>query len=115
MGKGKAAVDVLGARLGRSAGSALQQILVFLVGGASGSILNCAPYIGAWYVTAIAMWSNAVSILGRLFENSVDNEPKVDNTRRLEQIGEAITIIKSIEDAKREKKARNAKKDTPRK
>jgi len=101
--KGKAAVDVLGARLGRSMGSATQQLLVFLVGGASGSILNCAPYLGTCYVVAIAVWSNAVSVLGRLFD-STDDSPKVDNTQKLEKIGEAITIIKSIEDAKREKK-----------
>lgn len=105
--KGKAAVDVLGARLGRSMGSATQQLLVFLVGGASGSILNCAPYIGACYVTAIATWSNAVGVLGRLFES--DPTPKVDNTKKLETIGEAITIIKSIEDAKSEKKKKNSK------
>merc|ERR1719217_804126 len=101
--KGKAAIDVLGARLGRSMGSATQQLLVFLVGGTSGSIMNCAPYLGACYVTAIAAWSNAVSVLGRLFDNT-DNMPKVDNSDKLEKIGEAITIIKSIEDAKREKK-----------
>lgn len=106
--KGKAAVDVLGARLGRSMGSATQQLLVFLVGGASGSILNCVPYIGACYVGAIFMWSNAVSVLGRLFDNT-DNTPKVDNTQKLEALGEAITIIKSIEDAKREKKNANKK------
>lgn len=106
--KGKAAVDVLGARLGRSMGSATQQLLVFLVGGATGSILNCVPYIGACYVTAIVAWSNAVSVLGKLFDNT-DSAPKVDNTEKLEKIGEAITIIKSIEDAKREKK--NNKKD----
>jgi AAA family ATP:ADP antiporter len=104
--KGKAAVDVLGARLGRSAGSATQQLLVFLVGGAGGSILNCAPYIGACYVAAIAMWSNAVSVLGRLFDDSDRQTPVADNTHKLEKIGEAITIIKSIEDAKREKKKR---------
>jgi AAA family ATP:ADP antiporter len=104
--KGKAAVDVLGARLGRSMGSATQQLMVFLVGGSDGSILNCAPYIGACYAAAIAMWSNAVSVLGRLFDNS-DNAPKVDNTHKLEAIGEAITIIKSIEDAKREKKKKS--------
>jgi len=101
--KGKAAIDVLGARLGRSMGSATQQLLVFLVGGTSGSIMNCAPYLGACYVTAIAAWSNAVSVLGRLFDNT-DSMPKVDNSEKLEKIGEAITIIKSIEDAKREKK-----------
>jgi hypothetical protein len=47
------------------------------------------------------MWSNAVGVLGRVFDN-VDTVPR--DTQRLEQIGEAITIIKSIEDAKREKK-----------
>jgi len=104
--KGKAAIDVLGARLGRSMGSATQQLLVFLVGGASGSILNCAPYLGTCYVAAIAVWSNAVSVLGRLFDTT-DDSPKVDNTQKLEKIGEAITIIKSIEDAKREKKKNN--------
>jgi AAA family ATP:ADP antiporter len=106
--KGKAAVDVLGARLGRSMGSATQQLLVFLVGGATGSILNCVPYIGACYVTSIFMWSNAVSVLGKLFGGAAE-EPKPDNTQKLAKIGEAITIIKSIEDAKREKKMKNGK------
>lgn len=106
--KGKAAVDVLGARLGRSMGSATQQLLVFLVGGASGSIMNCSPYLGACYVSAIFMWSNAVSVLGKLFDNT-DKNPKPDNTEKLERIGEAITIIKTIEDAKREKKKRGKK------
>jgi hypothetical protein len=80
--------------------------MVFLVGGTDGSILNCAPYIGACYASAIAMWSNAVSVLGRLFDNA-DNAPKVDNTHKLEALGEAITIIKSIEDAKRDKKKKS--------
>ena len=99
--KGKAAVDVLGARLGRSMGSASQQLLVFLVGGTSGSIVNCTPYIGACYVTAIVMWSKAVGTLGKLFATP---EVKVDNTPKLESIGQAITIIKGIEDAKSEKR-----------
>ena len=101
--KGKAAIDVLGARLGRSMGSASQQLLVFLVGGPTGSILNCAPYIGGLYVGAILLWSNAVSVLGQLFESS-QTQTKPDNTPKLERIGEAITIIKAVEDAKREKK-----------
>jgi AAA family ATP:ADP antiporter len=102
--KGKAAVDVLGARMGRSMGSATQQLMVALVGGPNSSIMNCAPYLGGCYLTAIVMWSNAVSVLGRVFDN-VDTKPPRD-TQRLEQIGEAITIIKSIEDAKREKNKR---------
>eukprot|EP00804_Cyclotella_cryptica_P003964 CCRYP_013905-RA/>CCRYP_013905-RA protein AED:0.06 eAED:0.06 QI:244/1/1/1/1/1/3/248/749 len=108
--KGKAAIDVLGARLGRSIGSASQQLLVLLAGGPTGSILNCAPYIGGLYVAAIALWSNAVGVLGQLFDES-QKEKKVDNTEKLAAIGQAITIIKSVEDAKREKKKVAAQKE----
>ena len=107
--KGKAAIDVLGARLGRSVGSASQQLLVLLAGGPTGSILHCAPYIGGLYVGIIALWSNAVGVLGQLFDTS-QKEKKVDNTEKLAAIGEAITIIKSVEDAKREKKKGEEKK-----
>jgi AAA family ATP:ADP antiporter len=101
--KGKAAIEVLGARLGRSVGSASQQLLVLLAGGPTGSILNCATYIGGLYVAIIALWSNAVGVLGQLFDYS-QKDKKPDNTHKLAAIGEAITIIKSVEDAKREKK-----------
>lgn len=106
--KGKAAIDVLGARLGRSIGSASQQLLVLLAGGPTGSILNCAPYIGGLYVAIIALWSNAVGVLGQLFADS-QKEKKPDNTEKLAAFGQAITIIKSVEDAKREKKLAAAK------
>ena len=65
------------------------------------SSANCTPYIGACYVTAIVMWSKAVGTLGKLFATP---EVKVDNTPKLESIGQAITIIKGIEDAKSEKR-----------
>jgi len=103
--KGKAAVDVLGARMGRSVGSATQQLLVFLVGRDGTGIMNCAPYMGAMYMATIAIWSEAVSVLGKLFE--ADQQPKkkdVGPNPRMEQLGEAITLIKSIEDAKSKKK-----------
>ena len=111
--KGKAAIDVLGARLGRSIGSASQQLLVLLAGGPTGSILQCAPYIGGLYIVIIAMWSNAVGVLGQLFDYT-QKEKKPVNTEKLAAIGEAITIIKSVEDAKREKK-NAAKKENDRK
>lgn len=79
--KGKAAVDVLGARLGRSLGSASQQLLVILIG--KGSILNCAPYLLGLYATAITFWINAVSVLGTLFKTTKDddNESKKDTVQ----------------------------------
>ncbi len=65
--KGKAAVDVLGARFGRSMGSATQQILVSSFFG-NGNILNCAPYLGAVYVPTVVFWMRAVRILASLFK-----------------------------------------------
>lgn len=64
--KGKAGVDVMGSRLGRSLGSASQQLLV-LGFAAGGSILECAPSLGVFYVIAIGAWSRSVGILGKLF------------------------------------------------
>ena len=72
--KGKAAVDVMGARLGRSVGSASQQLLVILVG--QGSILNCAPFLLFFYATAIGFWVDAVSILGKLFNTTNEKDTK---------------------------------------
>ena len=71
---GKAAVDVLGARLGRSAGSATQQILVSTsLFGSNGTILNCAPYLGFVYVCTVGYWLKAVRVLGLLFATHSNN------------------------------------------
>jgi len=63
--KGKAAVDVLGARLGRSVGSASQQVLVLAAGG---TILRCAPALGVLYLIAVFFWCKSVGVLSKLFE-----------------------------------------------
>ena len=63
--KGKAAVDVLGARLGRSMGSAAQQLLVLAAGG---TILRCAPALGVLYMVAVLFWCNSVLDLSRIVE-----------------------------------------------
>mmetsp|Transcript_24648 Transcript_24648/g.36142 ORF Transcript_24648/g.36142 Transcript_24648/m.36142 type:complete len:661 (+) Transcript_24648:113-2095(+) len=66
--QGKAAVDVFGARLGRSVGSIYQQVLVSVVnGGALTSILQFAPQLGLLYGVTIVVWYNSVLALGSLF------------------------------------------------
>ncbi len=61
---GKAAIDVLGARLGKSGGALSQQALVLL----SGSIFACAPSLSALFYIAIALWARAAMRLAPEFE-----------------------------------------------
>lgn len=72
--KGKAAVDVLGARMGRSMGSATQQVLVSYIG--SGSILSCAPMLGVVYVITVFYWLSSVRILGSSFTHHFQKDSR---------------------------------------
>lgn len=62
--KGKAAIDVLGSRIGKSGGSLIQQGLVFVFG----NILNAAPVVGIIYYSVLLTWISAANRLSGLFQ-----------------------------------------------
>ncbi len=72
--KGKAAIDVVGARLGKSGGSLAQQGLLL----AFGSIAAITPYVGAIMLVIIVAWIFAARSLGKQFQAL--NAPKDDAT-----------------------------------
>ncbi len=65
--KGKAAIDGVGSRIGKSGGSVIHQGLLVLFGTVSSS----TPYVGLILVFAIGGWIYAVRSLGRKFNDLV--------------------------------------------
>lgn len=61
--KGKAAIDVVGARLGKSGGSFVQQGLLVVLG----SIGAMAPYVAVIMIAVIVAWLVAARALGKQF------------------------------------------------
>jgi AAA family ATP:ADP antiporter len=72
--KGKAAIDVLGSRIGKSGGSLIQQILVF----GFGNIINAAPAVAVIYYSVLLAWISAANTLSQLFMAQTEME-KADN------------------------------------
>ena len=63
--KGKAAIDVLGSRLGKSGASLIQQGLILLFG----NILSAAPIVVTLYYIIAIGWLSSVYQLGSLYES----------------------------------------------
>jgi len=63
--QGKAAIDVLGARLGKSAGALAQQLLVVIFG----SIMAGAPVVATMFYLVIALWIGSVNSLAPMFHS----------------------------------------------
>jgi len=72
--KGKAAIDVVGARLGKSGGSLIQQSLII----AFGSVAAITPYIAAILFVIISAWLWATKNLGAQFEEINANGGKLN-------------------------------------
>lgn len=78
--KGKAAIDVLGSRIGKSGGSLIQQGLVFLFG----NILNAAPVVGVIYYGVLLTWMSAANRLSGLFQaqTEMDKADKMEAKKK---------------------------------
>lgn len=68
--KGKAAIDGVGSRLGKSGGSLLQQGMLLAFGG----IIASTPYICLIIMGAIGCWFTAVGTLGRLLAEKLGSK-----------------------------------------
>jgi AAA family ATP:ADP antiporter len=61
--KGKAAIDVIASRMGKSGGSLIQQFLILFLG----TLSACAPYIGVFLLAITIAWIRAVGRLNVQF------------------------------------------------
>jgi AAA family ATP:ADP antiporter len=77
--KGKAAIDVLGSRIGKSGGSLIQQGLVMIFG----NILNAAPVVGVFFYAVLLTWIGAANRLNGLFlaQTEMDKANKMEAKR----------------------------------
>jgi AAA family ATP:ADP antiporter len=74
--KGKAAVDVMASRLGKSGSSWLQAGLIEFIG--SGSVLSIAGFIAPIFMATSALWSHAVYALNQQFTKRSHQQPPVE-------------------------------------
>ena len=73
--KGKAAVDVVGSRLGKSGGSFIQQTLLLTIGG---SLVDLAPLLGGVMIVAVAGWLWANRSLNQSLQNLQKNSSRME-------------------------------------
>lgn len=92
--RGKAAIDGVGARLGKSGGSLIHQSLLLSLSSFSAS----APYVAAFLLAVIGVWIVSVRVMGRQFAEltstpspsetnpgTATQEPRLATTRLAEQ------------------------------
>lgn len=84
--KGKAAVDVVGARAGKMGGSLLQQGLVFMFG----SISAFTPYVAGILMLIIGAWIYAAKALGKEFNDLTNEQHPGDSAGKKDSTGSVL-------------------------
>jgi AAA family ATP:ADP antiporter len=72
--KGKAAIDGVGSRIGKSGGSAIHQGLILMFSTVAGSI----PYVAAIFLVVVLIWALSVISLGKQFDTLVAHNEKLN-------------------------------------
>ena len=88
--KGKAAVDVIGARLGKSGGSVIQQGFLAIFG----TIPAIAPYVAASLFAIIGIWIAAVRSLNKQFL-SLTKQADKEKKGATEEAAEPVTKVEA--------------------
>ena len=83
--KGKAAIDVVGARLGKSGGSLLQQGLIV----AFGSIGAITPYLAVILLSIITVWIISAKALSKLFVAKEQEREELAEVQQKEKLATA--------------------------
>lgn len=83
--KGKAAVDVVGARLGKSGGSIIQMALLLL-----GPLTVITPYIGVILMIIIAAWIMAARSLNKQFVKLTADQAAAAETKEAKETNAAV-------------------------
>jgi AAA family ATP:ADP antiporter len=91
--KGKAAIDGVGSRLGKSGGSLLHQGFLMIFATVSAS----APYVAVFMIGVIALWVIAIRSLGLKFDNLVaEREQETILKLEKEEEQEAVSADKAV-------------------
>ncbi|MGK5593962.1 MAG: Npt1/Npt2 family nucleotide transporter [Parachlamydiaceae bacterium] len=75
--KGKAAIDGVGSRFGKSGGSLIHQGLLMVFS----TVTASAPYVACILVGAIVIWMFAVKLLGRQFNSLIEEKEAAESTK----------------------------------